>query len=112
MGCRPPALGSLSRVLRPSREVMLCPSALETGVTQERIGFPSSSTVHAPHWPSPQPNLAPLIPKFCSSTYNSGVDGSSMFTLESRTLTRSALVNIAVYSLGVRCKASETSLGG
>src|SRR5215831_12078737 len=82
IGCRACGFGRLSRVLRPSREVTLCPSALETGVTHERIGFPSSSTVHAPHCASPQPNLGPLSWKSSSNTYSNGVDGSSMVTLE------------------------------
>src|SRR2546429_9931868 len=102
MGCRSPAFGSLSRLLRPSSEVTLCPSALEIGVMQERMGRPSSSTVHAPHCPSPQPNLAPLICKFSSRTYRSGVDGSSIVTLKFRPLTCSAYVAIKVSSQCVR----------
>src|SRR5687768_5484424 len=34
-----------------------------TRVTQERAAAPSSSTVHAPHCPSPQPYLLPVSPK-------------------------------------------------
>jgi len=33
------------------------------GSRQEKAGLSSSSTVQAPHWPSPQPNLAPLRPR-------------------------------------------------
>jgi len=44
-----------------------CPSA-PIGVMQERIGAPSTSTTQAPHWPSPQPNLAALRPRSLRST--------------------------------------------
>src|SRR4029079_11246257 len=36
------------------------PEARATCVMQERTGCPSSRTVQAPHWPSPQPYLLPV----------------------------------------------------
>src|SRR5215470_11043540 len=64
-----------STVPRPSRVVISdCPS-VPTGVMQERTGAPSTSTVQAPHWASPQPNLAALRPRSLRSTYSSGVSG-------------------------------------
>src|SRR5215475_4516192 len=36
------------------------PAAEPTGVTHERVGCPSISTVQAPHWPSPHPYLLPV----------------------------------------------------
>jgi hypothetical protein len=35
------------------------PAVAVAGVRQERTGLPSSRTVQAPHWPSPQPYLVP-----------------------------------------------------
>src|SRR5262245_48332415 len=87
---------------------MLCPSALATGVLQERMGFPSSSTGHAQHRPSAQPKLAPLIRKLSSSTYNSGVDGASTSTLAFRPLTCSANVGIGVSSQRLVSQVSVT----
>src|SRR5262249_25312566 len=48
-----------------------------TSVTQERTGWPSTSTVQAPHCDSPQPNLALLSSRSLRSTYSSGVSGSA-----------------------------------
>ncbi len=39
--------------------VIVILSALETGVTQERISLPFIDTLQASHGPSPQPYLAP-----------------------------------------------------
>src|SRR5260221_5644731 len=41
--------------------VMCLPAATETGVMQERVGCPLIWIVHAPHSPTPQPNLVPVI---------------------------------------------------
>jgi hypothetical protein len=35
----------------------------ETVVMQERVGRPSTSTVQAPHWDSPQPKRGPFNSK-------------------------------------------------
>ena len=38
------------------------------GVRHEKTAWPSTITVQAPHWPSPQPNLAPLSFRSLRST--------------------------------------------
>src|SRR5262249_92314 len=38
----------------------------------ERTALPSSSTVHAPHWPTPQPYFVPVIPRRLRRTESSG----------------------------------------
>ena len=38
---------------------MALPATVETGVMQERVGWPSTRTVHEPHTPMPQPNFVP-----------------------------------------------------
>ena len=38
------------------------------GMTQERMAWPSSNTVQAPHWAMPQPYLALFRPKSLRST--------------------------------------------
>src|SRR6266550_2112479 len=45
---------------RPSMVVICLPEARPTCVIHERAGWPSRSTVHAPHCPSPQPYLLPV----------------------------------------------------
>ena len=45
---------------------------LETGVTQERRATPSMSTVQAPHWEMPHPNLVPLRSRLSRSAQRSG----------------------------------------
>ena len=34
-----------------------------SGTRQERVAAPSKCTVQAPHWPMPQPNFVPVIPR-------------------------------------------------
>src|SRR4029077_10957268 len=60
---------------------MLLFSAAEAGSMQERIVLPSTSTVHAPHCPRPQPNRGPCSDKLSRRTYKSGVLGSASTTL-------------------------------
>src|SRR5258708_5930724 len=58
---------------RPS-SVEMCASPTEaTGMTHDRTGLPSIRTVHAPHWPRPQPNLGPFSARSFLSAYSSGV---------------------------------------
>src|SRR5215510_1772871 len=47
------------------------------GVRQVRTARPFTIAVHAPHWPSPQPNFGPLSARSSLSTYSSGVVGST-----------------------------------
>src|ERR1700736_3452705 len=55
------AVAALRRLLRHE-------SGLQRVRPLERAEAPSTSTVQAPHWPSPQPNLAALRPRSLRST--------------------------------------------
>src|SRR5256886_1946897 len=57
----------------PSMVVICLLPAAATGVTQERIGRPSSCTVQAPHSAIPQPNFVPVRPMTSRSTQSSGM---------------------------------------
>src|SRR5258706_6045037 len=59
-----------------------------TGMTHERTGLPLISTVQAPHWPSPQPNLGPFSERSFLSTYSRGV-WPSQSTFATLSFTRS-----------------------
>src|SRR5688572_1623862 len=83
-GLTVPALGhvhfdprQLHRVLRlldsPSIVVMDLPATLSTGVTHERVGTPSTCTVHEPHMALPHPYFVPVIPSVSRSTQRIGV---------------------------------------
>ena len=48
------------RVPRPSTVVTCAARRGEIGIRQENAASPSTITVQAPHWPRPQPNLAPF----------------------------------------------------
>src|SRR6185437_1277755 len=72
--CRRPGR---SRVPRPSRVVIWPLPTAETGMTQERIALPSSTTVHAPHCASPHPNFGPYSPRPSRSAYRSMLSGSA-----------------------------------
>src|SRR5215475_3170209 len=56
---------------------MRLPVTEETGVTQERIGWPSTCTVQAPHSAMPQPNFVPVRPRWSRSVQRSGVSGAT-----------------------------------
>src|SRR4051794_6533953 len=51
-------------------------SASPTGVRQEATLFPLSKTVHARHWPSPQPYFAPVSWKSSRKTSSKGRSAS------------------------------------
>src|ERR1700761_6281392 len=57
--------------------VTLRPATAETGATHERMVWPSTCTVQAPHCATPQPNLVPVRPISSRSTQSSGVCGSA-----------------------------------
>src|SRR5713226_6511575 len=59
---------------------MLFFCAALAGRVQDRTDLPSMSTVHAPHWPSPQPNRGPCSPRLSRKTYRSGVLESASTT--------------------------------
>src|SRR5207249_12158701 len=60
-----------------SMVVIFLPVAAATGVTHERIGWPSSCTVHAPHSAMPQPNFVPVRPTTSRSAQRSGISGGT-----------------------------------
>ena len=62
----------------PSIVVILLPATADTVVIQERVGWPSTCTVQAPHSPIPQPNLVPVIPRWSRSTHKSGVSSAAV----------------------------------
>jgi hypothetical protein len=49
------------------------PTAEETGVTQDRVGCPSTWMVQAPHRPMPQPNLVPVMLSTSRSVHSNGM---------------------------------------
>ena len=53
----------------------------------ERVGWPSSSTVQAPHWATPQPNLVPFRSMASRSTQSRGMR-SGTSTVRRSPLTR------------------------
>src|SRR6266436_10358170 len=59
---------SLPSFSRPSMVTICLPAARPTCVVHERMGCASSNTVHAPHWPSPQPYLLPVRLRSLRST--------------------------------------------
>src|SRR5215470_7566537 len=61
----------------PSIVVTFLPAAADTGVEQERTGWPSRCTVHAPHCAMPQPNLVPVRCSESRSTHRRGVSGAT-----------------------------------
>src|SRR5438128_9696418 len=89
---------SLAIVPRPSSVVMAPFAAAATGTEQERAGLPSSSTVQAPHWASPQPNFGPFSSKSLRRTYRSGVSGATDDTRRAAPFTRN--VKSAMISSG------------
>src|SRR5580765_2241631 len=57
----------------PSSVVIALPLTAATGVTHERISFPSRSTEQAPHCARPQPKRGPCRCSSLCRTYSSGV---------------------------------------
>src|SRR4029078_3791558 len=56
--------------------------AVETGVMHDRTARPRRCTVHAPHWPMPQPNLVPVRLSTSRSTQSKGVSGATSTVLD------------------------------
>src|SRR4030095_3893469 len=61
----------------PSSVVISTPCTAEIGRMHERTASPLMMTVHAPHWPRPQPNRGPCRSRSLRSTYKRGVAGST-----------------------------------
>src|SRR3979490_2868793 len=83
--------GGLAVVPGPSSVVMAPFAAADTGTEQERTDLPSSSTVHAPHWASPQPNFGPFSSRSLRRTYRSGVSGATEETFRAAPFTRNVM---------------------
>src|SRR5258706_15297112 len=79
---------SFSIVPSPSSVVILLLAATDTGTEQERADLPSSRTVQAPHWASPQPNFGPFSSRSLRRTYSSGVSGATAVTFRAAPFTR------------------------
>src|SRR5579872_4423125 len=62
---------------RPSMVVIFLPATAEMGVTQARVGLPSTCTVQAPHSDMPQPNLVPVMPSVSRRTQSNGMAGTA-----------------------------------
>ena len=62
--CAPPSLTKASwrarRPFSPSMVVTRAPRTWPTGTRQDVTATPSTSTVHAPHSPSPHPSFVPV----------------------------------------------------
>ena len=71
----------------PSSVVTDLPCTAETGVTQDRVSTPLTSTEQEPHCASPQPNRGPCKQQFVRQTYSSGVSGADS-TVHDFSLTR------------------------
>ena len=76
---RIPARGSNtpSGLVIPSMVVISRPARLIAKVRHARSGFPSTSTVQAPHSPMPHPYLAPVSPKRSRNTLRSSSLGAT-----------------------------------
>ena len=89
----------------------------EIGVMHERVGWPSSSTVQAPHWATPQPYLVPFRSIASRSTQSKGMR-SGTSTVRRSPLTRTVYfifelsANRFLGSVGIVCDAGGTSRSG
>src|SRR5437016_2550428 len=89
-----------------SMVVIFLPAAAATGVTHERVGWPSSCTVQAPHSAMPQPNFVPVRPTTSRSTHRIGMsDGTS--TVTSRPLMFRVAMNDAPRDDGMKDSEPE-----
>ena len=61
--------------------VMLACVTELAGVMHERRATPSMSTVHAPHWAMPHPNLVPLRSRLSRSAQRSGMSSGASTVL-------------------------------
>ena len=57
--------------------VIFLPAAADTGVTHERIAWPSRCTVHAPHRATPQPNFVPVRPITSRKAHSRGMSSGT-----------------------------------
>src|SRR5258707_15768957 len=92
---------SFSIVPRPASVVIAAFAATDTGTEQERADLPSSSTVQAPHWASPQPNFGPFSSRSLRRTYRSGVSGATAVTFRVAPFTRNVKSAMILLRSGV-----------
>ena len=93
------------REFKSSMVITRLPETADTGVTQERMGTPSRSTVHAPHTANPQPNFVPVSPKVSRKAQSNGVAGArSSVRVLSFTTSDTALPSFGT-SLTLECLA-------
>src|SRR5690606_8652621 len=57
--------------------LMRLPATADTGVTQERVGWPSTFTVQAPHRAMPQPYLVPVRLATSRQAQSSGISSAT-----------------------------------
>jgi aerobic-type carbon monoxide dehydrogenase small subunit (CoxS/CutS family) len=102
----------------PSSVVIALPLTAATGVTQERISLPSSSTEHAPHCARPQPKRGPCRCNSLCRTYRSGVSRLAVtlctrpFTLIFNLLANFALLLASGGTKPARITGSRADDGG
>src|SRR5262249_11067145 len=65
------------RADRPSMAVICLPATADPGVTHERVGAPSTWTVHAPQRAIPHPYLVPVSPSVSRTTHRRGMSGET-----------------------------------
>src|SRR5262245_49708757 len=53
------------------------PATLATRRWQERVGLPSTCTVHAPHWAMPQPYFVPFMSSTSRNTQSNGMSSET-----------------------------------
>ena len=76
-----------------SMVVIFLPSAADTGVTQERIGWPSRCTVQAPHRATPQPNLVPVRPDHVAQAHSRGMSSGTSRSVVVPLMSRAGMEN-------------------
>src|SRR3954454_23788104 len=74
--------------------VKLRPCSSEPGTWQDRTASPFSSTVHAPHTPTPQPNLVPVRPNLSRRIQSNGVSSSISTTCLAPLILTSAFIRL------------------
>src|SRR5436305_9383431 len=90
--------------------VTFLPASCETGVEQERIGFPSTCRVQAPHSPAPQPNFVPVSCRVSRTTQSNGVSGGTetVFSLPLTRKVMSAMV-IQLWEFGTAVHGTQVN---
>src|SRR5438876_530381 len=93
--------------------VIRLPAAALTGVTQERIGWPSRCTVQAPQSAIPQPNFVPVRPTTSRTTrQDSTLDPQLAGVLRDRPVERDLDLEARVAFAGLEGGMDRASHGG